>query len=290
MSTTLSAGEWYKYLMLWRKSVQTVAGGSPSGGGGLVPAKDTTLSSATGTTITAASIISSAWSILNRTGTTTASFTDTTDTAVNIIAAIPAAFASAAASGSAWVFEYVNTTGNAATIAAGTGVTLGPTITGRSGIVVPRLSSLVLVVTQTSSTTVSIVAVDASKLVAYPSTLYFADTTTTGHTIPFASPSSLKYFIRSGPTAAFTDTTDTAANMVLAIPAPAALSLNGLTWTFRYINTTGFLATLAGGTGVTMDAANQIAPYGWRDFMYTITNDVAGSQAITVTSVGSGTS
>ncbi len=98
----------------------------------------------------------------------------------------------------------------------------------------------------------------------------------------------MKYLLRTGPTANFTDTTDTAANMILDIPIPAGLSVKGLTWTLRYINNTGFLATFAGGTGVTMDAVNSIPPDTFRDFIYTITNDTVGTQAITVTNVGSG--
>ncbi len=67
---------------------------------------------------------------------------------------------------------------------------------------------------------------------------------------------------RSGPTSAFTDTTDTAANIQTGW-ASGALSSS---FDFTYINNTAFNATLAGGSGVTLTGdlivpANSSAAY-----------------------------
>lgn len=53
---------------------------------------------------------------------------------------------------------------------------------------------------------------------------------------------------RSGPTGAFTDTTDTGTAIDTAIKQAA---INGTSWEVTYFNTTNFPATIAGGTGVT---------------------------------------
>src|SRR5258706_16105959 len=113
---TLSAGEWYKYLMLWKKTVQAlVAGTPPTGSGALAPTKDTVVVSATGVTLTGAAITAAMTARINREGATVADFTDTTDTAVGIIGAIPSGFAAAALAGSAWTVKYINKTGKTAT-------------------------------------------------------------------------------------------------------------------------------------------------------------------------------
>jgi hypothetical protein len=58
------------------------------------------------------------------------------------------------------------------------------------------------------------------------------------------------FITRSGPTGAFTDTTDTAANIIAAL---SGLPI-GTTRNVEYINTSSQTATLAGGTGVTVVA------------------------------------
>ena len=69
--------------------------------------------------------------------------------------------------------------------------------------------------------------------------------------------------LRSGPTAAFTDTTDTAAN----VQAAWLLAGTGNSFVFTYQNTTAFAATLAGGTGVTL-SGNLIVPANtWARFL-----------------------
>ena len=53
---------------------------------------------------------------------------------------------------------------------------------------------------------------------------------------------------RTGPTVAFTDTTDTAANIIAAYPE---IDL-GVTWEVAYANEVAFAATFAAGAGVTL--------------------------------------
>ena len=90
-------------------------------------------------------------------------------------------------------------------------------------------------------------------------------------------------------TAAFTFTTDTAAN-ILAKMTPTIVGGSRL---FRFINNdqsaTCFAATLAVGTGVTLGTAlpNPSVPKGaYMEYLFTCTNNYPGSVAFTVTPVG----
>jgi hypothetical protein len=60
---------------------------------------------------------------------------------------------------------------------------------------------------------------------------------------------------RSGPTASYTDTTDSAANIIAALPAGAAV---GFSWELSIENQTAFAQTIAAGTGVTLSGFTQI--------------------------------
>ena len=88
--------------------------------------------------------------------------------------------------------------------------------------------------------------------------------------------------------AAFTVTTDTAANILAAVPN--AVVGTSLTW--RFINndqsSTGYAGTLAGGTGVTVGTIlpNPAVPRGgYEDYVFTFTG-VGSTPAITVNAVG----
>lgn len=92
-------------------------------------------------------------------------------------------------------------------------------------------------------------------------------------------------------TADFTLTTDTAANL-LAIYSNAQV---GSSFKCRIINndqsSTGYAATLAGGSGVTISSSLPnpvIAKGSWADFLFTFTS-VGSSPAVTVSYVGQGT-
>lgn len=76
---------------------------------------------------------------------------------------------------------------------------------------------------------------------------------------------------RTGPTSAYTDTTDTAA----AITAALGNFASGATFTARLRNSTAFPQTIAGGTGVTWSAVTVIPPWSVGVFFGTI----GGTQA-----------
>lgn len=83
--------------------------------------------------------------------------------------------------------------------------------------------------------------------------------------------------------AAATLTTDTAANILKAIPEVYV----GQTYKLRVINesTGAFAWTVAGGTGVTLSGTATIAQNTWRDFVVT----VSSLTAVALQSVGTGT-
>lgn len=62
---------------------------------------------------------------------------------------------------------------------------------------------------------------------------------------------------RSGPTAAFTDTTDTGANLDIQLGSAA---LVGVSWQVNYFNNSQFTATIAGTTGVTASGVLTVPP------------------------------
>lgn len=77
---------------------------------------------------------------------------------------------------------------------------------------------------------------------------------------------------RSGPTAAFTDTTDTgvAIDTVLAQAA-----ITGVSWIVTYFNNSAFTATIVGGTGVTASGVLSIPPNSIGSFLFTRTGTAA---------------
>ncbi len=81
-------------------------------------------------------------------------------------------------------------------------------------------------------------------------------------------------------TAAFTDTTDTAANIL------SQFSDNGGTLKIRILNTTADIETIAGGAGVTISGNDTIAAGAYRDFL--VTMDIANT-TVTFTNLGTGT-
>ena len=110
--------------------------------------------------------------------------------------------------------------------------------------------------------------------------------TTTGTTLTAADVAS-GAILRSGPTAAFTDTFDTAANIIAALPG---VELNqGILLVVT--NLTNYLQTLAAGTGVTLVSTTQqsnitqaVNATIWR---LVVTNITAGSEAVQFTRIGS---
>lgn len=89
--------------------------------------------------------------------------------------------------------------------------------------------------------------------------------------------------MRSGPSAGYADTTDTAANIVGAIAFPVV----GQSFKLRIVNTVAEINTLAFGLGVTPAGTTTIAASTWRDYVGVIT--ALSPAAITLTGTGSGT-
>lgn len=69
--------------------------------------------------------------------------------------------------------------------------------------------------------------------------------------------------LRSGPTGAFTDTTDTAANIQSAWTGAG----QGSSFVLTYQNTTAFAATIAGGTGVTISGNTTVSQNQWARYL-----------------------
>ena len=91
---------------------------------------------------------------------------------------------------------------------------------------------------------------------------------------------------RSGPTANFTDTTDTAANMIAQLVAQYNYTAsatsgiasgvgvqNGSTFRLKYINSVAFVATIAAGVGVTLGYnATTVNASSVKEFLITVLN------------------
>lgn len=93
------------------------------------------------------------------------------------------------------------------------------------------------------------------------------------------------YLVRSGSTAAYADTTDTAANIIAALTAKLGTLYKGTSYILRIVNSVAFVDTLTGGTGVTITGTNTVPASGWREFLVSVT----GINTVSMTSIGSGT-
>jgi len=119
--------------------------------------------------------------------------------------------------------------------------------------------------------------------------LTVSSTTTAGTITATASQLAGQYFADGATqTAAFTVTTDTAANILAAMPNAVV----GTAFKWRFINndqsTTGYAGTLAGGTGVTVGTIlpNPAVGQGnWEDYIFTFT-DIGTTPTLTVEAVG----
>lgn len=89
---------------------------------------------------------------------------------------------------------------------------------------------------------------------------------------------------RTGPTAAYGDTIDTAANIVGAIPNAQV----GMGFEFTLVNTVAFANTIAAGTGVTLAGVTAVSASASRRFLLELTNVTAASEAVTLTGLMEG--
>lgn len=202
-------------------------------------------------TLTAASIVGG---VITRSGSTSA-FTDTTDTAANIVAAITSPVA-----GESFFLYIRNTTAFAETFAGGTGVTLS------GNVILPAHSTSAFLVTLTSLTAVAMLMVGQSLQTTIAPEVATALTTNGAGTITGTGIAG-GVTLRSGTSAAVTDTTDTAAN-IIAARANVAI---GDSWEYTYTNTAPWAITLAGGTGVTISGVGAVAGNSNARFLVTYT-------------------
>lgn len=80
---------------------------------------------------------------------------------------------------------------------------------------------------------------------------------------------------RTGPGAGYTDTTDTAANILTALAgnAPANSIVHGNTFRLLFVNTVAFAMTFAAGAGVVAGSGTlNVAASTWREYLFTILN------------------
>lgn len=226
----------------------------------LPPVVNTAITTAVGGTLTAAGIVGG---LITRTG-PTADFSDATDTAVAIVAALAAYVANE----SAYV-KIKNATAFNETITAGAGVTL----TG--AVIIPANSVGTYLVTINSATTVTLLHVETGLRSTQVLEVTTALTTVGSGTITAAGITG-KVTTRSGATTAFTDTTDTADNIIAAIPNGNI----GASFEYTYINNTVAPATITGGTGVTVSGITTVGAGKTARYLVTYT------AADTVTMVG----
>lgn len=124
---------------------------------------------------------------------------------------------------------------------------------------------------------------------AQPNFAYHADSSITAHVLTAANltggATGVTLAMTGTLTAGETGTTDTAVNIIAAIPV--AQRYVGFTYKLRVINESSgaFAWTVAGGTGVTVTGTATVAQDTWREFMVKI----ASTTTVTLQNIGTGT-
>lgn len=210
-------------------------------------------------TLTAAGLVGG---IINRTG-PVAAFTDTTATAAQLYSQVGSNVAVT------FYATIKNGTAFLETLAGGTGVTFS------SSTLVPANSAGVFLVTFTNATaavfnhvyTVGLTN-DSPEIVTALTTVGAGTITAAGITGGITN--------RTGSTSAYTDTTDTADNIIAGQPNVHI----GSSWYYTYQNNTAAPATLTGGTGVTVSGITTVGSGKTAKYLVTYT------AASTITMVG----
>jgi len=221
---------------------------------------NTAISTAGNGTLTAAALFGG---VITRTGPSGA-FTDTTATAAQLYAIAGSILTS-------FEVKIKNTTPYLQTIAAGSGVTLP------SAVIVPANSVGNYLVTINTANTATFVQTGIEPLTSAPLGVSTTLSTVGAGTITAAGIAG-RITSRTGSQSGtpFTDTTDTADNIIAALPNANI----GQSFEYTYSNTTNAVATITGGTGVTVSGITAVnAGYSAR-FIVTYT------AASTVTMVG----
>lgn len=248
----------------------TAAIGGLSGGGATTDYVSTSITTVGNGTLTAAALLGG---IVVRTG-PVAAYTDTTDTAANILTSI-----GTFVSGATIAFIIKNATAFPQTIAGGTGVTapttniIGPFQEGEYfGTIGGTAAAPTIVLSHIQTGAISSVPSSVTPQIATLATNGAGTLTAAAITGGLIN--------RTTVAAPFTDTTDTAANIIAA--NPGLLGKIGASFIFIYSNNSTGLATIAGGTGVTVSGVTNI-PFGMSaEFLITYT------AAATLTMVGLG--
>lgn len=226
------------------------------------PVVNTAISTVGAGTLTAAGLVGG---IITRTG-PVAAYTDTTATAVQIVAAL-----AAYVEGSTFFVYIRNNTAFTQTLAAGSGVTITGTL------IVPPNSEGTYLMTIVSETAVTLFQVATVPLTTKALEVITTLSTVGAGTITAAG-------IAGGVTSRtgsqsgtpFTDTTATADLIIAAQPNVRV----GDSWEYTYQNTTNAVATLTGGTGVTVSGITTVNAGDSARYLVTYT------AASTVTMVG----
>lgn len=233
------------------------------------PVANTTITTVGNGTLTAAALVGGQ---ISRSG-PTAAFTDTTDTAANILTADGGTFIA----GDVFIIRIKNLTAFPQTITAGSGVTwsavtvIPPFSVGNYFATLGGTAAAPTFAISHMSTTPTFLA----GAVVSPSATAL---TTVGAGTVTAAGIAGGVTLRSGSTAAFSDTTDIADNIIAA--GFSSASAIGASFTYTYVNNTVAVATLGGGTGVTVSGVTVIPPNSWAEYIVTYT------AADTVTMVG----
>jgi len=188
--------------------------------------------------------------IVSRTGPTSA-FTDTTGTAASILAALPQFIQN-----SSMTVDLINTTNFTMTVAGGTNVTAS----GQLLINANSVGTFLLTRTDanTATPTFNLVGLFERGLTVQPNVAATA-LTTVGAGIPLAAGIVGGVTTRGGAQSgtAFSDTTDTAAAIIAAMPNANV----GQSFFWDYVNNTNAQATILGGASVTMSGPT-VVPQG----------------------------
>lgn len=203
-------------------------------------------------TLTAAGL---AGGVITRSG-PVAAYTDTTATAAQLYTQL------GSITGVAFITRIKNTTAFAQTLAAGSGVTLP------ASVIIPANSVGSYLFTQVTNNTVTVVHISTTTLTNNAPEVVTALTTVGAGTITAAGIAG-GVTTRGGSQSAtpFTDTTDTADNIIAAQPNAHI----GVSWEYTYKNNTDGAATLTGGTGVTVSAVTIVPANGAARYLVTYT-------------------
>lgn len=193
--------------------------------------------------------------LITRSG-STAAYTDTTATAAQLLAALGAD----AVVGTAWIVDIKNTVAFAETLAGGTDVTLsGQTI------IPPNSVGRFLLTYSAATPAFTMRGISVGPMTTAPLEANTAITTVGAGALTAAALVG-GVITRTGPTAAYTDTTNTAAQIIAALPNGNV----GQSWEVTIKNTVPFAATLAGGTDVTLSGQTIIPPNSVGRFLLTV--------------------